>query len=510
MASVTKIKEACELDLVKFAHLVQPNRSYGEIHKSIFRRWMQKFDDGIDNIGLLMPRDHQKSHQAAVLACWVITKDPTATILYVSSTAALAEAQLRAICDIMESPIYQKYWPDMIHPDKGRREKWTNSEIIVDHPSRKIEGVRDPTIKAVGITGTNTGFHCDYMFLDDVVEPNNVYTETGRRDVAARYSQLASIEGTSGRSIVVGTKYHPADLYTELVNMKEPILDEDDNVIGEQPVFDFQIEVVEEDGEFLWPRTARSDGKQFGFNAKILARKKAKYLDKTQFFAQYYQETNHSESNRLTEGSFQYYDRKHLKMTTGDWKFNDRILNIYASIDFAFTISKRSDFTAIVVIGVDYDNNIYVLDIDRFKTDRIQGIFEKVADLHSKWHFTKLRAEVNGAQGMIAKDLKDRLKKEGMFLSIDTHSPSRHDGNKAERIAAVLEPRYENGAIWHFEGGNTPILEEEIMLARPAHDDVKDALAAAVEIARPPMRRSKGKQTNVVELFHPKFGGAMF
>ena len=78
---------------------------------------------------------------------------------------------------------------------------------------------------------------------------------------------------------------------------------------------------------------------------------------------------------------------------------------------------------------------------------------------------------------------------------------------KEERIAAVLEPRYDNNAIWHFKGGYTPMLEEELILARPPHDDLKDALACAIEIAIPPRARKekRTKQNNVI--FHSRFGG---
>ena len=509
MAIATKVRELAEADLKSFAKLINPKRVYGQIHLDVYDKMQEAIIGEVENLAVLMPRDHQKSHQAAVACLWALTRDPTSTHLYISSTAALAEAQLRAIKDMIESPIYTKYWPSMIHRDVKKRAKWTNDQILVDHPSRKDELVRDPSIKAVGLTGSITGFHANYMWLDDMVEPNNAYTETGRADVRARYSQLASIETTGSRSIVVGTKYHPADLYTDLRDMVEPILDDKDDVVGERNVYEFKVEVVEEDGVFLWPREARTDGKLYGFNAKELARKKAKYLDKTQFYAQYYQETNHADSNRLSYKDFQYYDPKFITRSMGGWKFKEHGLNIYASIDFAFTLSKRSDFTAIVVIGIDSSGNIYVLDIDRFKTDKIQGLFDKVAELHSKWQFNKLRAEINGAQGMIASDLRDRLKQEGMRLSIDTHSPSRHEGSKSERIAAVLEPRYENGSMWHLKGGNTPVLEEELMKARPAHDDVKDALASAVEIARAPMRRGN-RDNKVVDMFHPRFGGVTY
>jgi hypothetical protein len=126
--------------------------------------------------------------------------------------------------------------------------------------------------------------------------------------------------------------------------------------------------------------------------------------------------------------------------------------------------------------------------------------------MHSKWGFRKLRTEVSIAQDIIANDLADRIRKNGNSLSIDKHRPTRNDGNKLERIAAVLEPRYDNSTIWHRKGGYTNILEEELVLARPAHDDIKDALACAVEIAIPPAKRRIEDKSNVIQ-FNSRFGG---
>ena len=182
---------------------------------------------------------------------------------------------------------------------------------------------------------------------------------------------------------------------------------------------------------------------------------------------------------------------------------------MYASIDFAFSLNKKADYTAVVVIGVDCDNRVYVLDIDRFKTDKINSYFKSISELHSKWSFKKLRAEVTVAQAVIARDLKDRVREEGLRLSIDEYRPSRHEGRKEERIAAALEHRYENQDMIHFKGGYTEILEEELVLSRPAHDDVKDALASAVEIAIKPksLRNRDEFLSNVVNIRKNRFGG---
>lgn len=504
--SKDEIRKLAESNLNIFARLVNPNRVYGEIHDEVFSWWMECGERGIDNTGVLLPRDHQKSHCAAVKAAWLITRDPSKTILYVSATSALAEKQLKAIKDILTSDIYRRYWPEMIHPEEGKREKWTTTEICVDHPVRKREAVRDSTVFAAGLTTNITGFHATDVFLDDMVVPNNAYTEEGRDKVTKQYSQLASIETTGATETVVGTRYHPSDIYNDLMTMTEPEFDNEGNIIGERNVYEFMVKAVETDGQFLWPKEAREDGKVFGFDHKELARKKAKYLDKTQFFAQYYNDPNDPESRRLSYDRFQYYDRRHVRQEYGRWFFKDRPLNVYAAIDFAFSLNKKADYTAIVVIGIDPDGYIYVLDIDRFKADRISVYFDHLVDLHTKWDFKKLRAEVTVAQSIICNDLKDRIRQEGLRLSIDEHRPTRNEGVKEERIAAILEPRYDNQSVFHFKGGYTPVLEDELVMARPAHDDIKDCLASVVEMAIPPKARRERESKNVIK-FNKRFGG---
>ncbi len=267
---------------------------------------------------------------------------------------------------------------------------------------------------------------------------------------------------------------------------------------------------VEVENIFIWPKMIRADGKQFGFDMQVLARIRAEYSDRIQFYAQYYNDPNDPGSNRINRDRFQYYDKKYLKQKEGYWFFKNKKLNVYASIDFAFSLSKKSDYTAIVVIGVDDEGFIYILDIDRFKSDKILEYFEHIAALHSKWEFKKLRAEVTVAQAVIVRDLKDRLREEGLRLSIDEYRPTRSQGTKEERIAAALEHRYDNMSVWHFKGGYIDVLEEELILSRPPHDDVKDALASVVEIAVKPKKARYSEDFQNVVQFNSRFGGVAF
>lgn len=497
-----ELKKLAENDLVAFIGIVAPYICLGDVHIELIS-WLTR-EDKKDNQLVLLPRGHMKSRLVAFLAAWWITRKPEETILYVSDTAGLAESQLGLIKQIIDSPIYRKFWPEMVHADEGKRQRWTTSEIMVDHPQRKLEGVRDPTVKAVGLTGSTTGFHASKVILDDLVTPSNAYSVDGRKKVADLYSQLASIENPGAQEVVVGTRYHPKDLYDTLISMTERIGEDEE----EENVYEVFQRVVETNGEFLWPKTQRSDGKYFGFDDKILARIKAKYVDYAQFFAQYYNNPNNSDDNATDSSRFQYYERKFLREEEGSWFFKDSKLNVYAAIDFAFSLKKQADYTAIVVIGIDSDHNRYVLDIDRFKTDSISTYFEHILKAHTKWGFRKMRAEVTVAQQAIVRSLKDNyIKPRGLLLSIDEHRPSRADGDKEERISAILEPLYTNMQVWHYRGGNCQSLEEELVLRRPPHDDIKDSLANACAIAVAPKKYLTGNMQNNVVKFHSRFGG---
>jgi len=314
---------------------------------------------------------------------------------------------------------------------------------------------------------------------------------------------------------VVGTRYHPNDLYADLMNMEIEEFDELGNIKHAIPLFEKMEEAVESigdgSGEYLWPKQQRTDGKWFGFDQEVLAKKRAQYLNKTHFRAQYYNDPHDVGSSVFKRDLFQYYEAGFLSSRDGRWYFKGERLNVVAAVDFAFTIGKRSDYSCVVVLGIDGRNNYFVLEIDRFKTDKISEYFEHILKLYNKWGFRKIRAEVTSAQQTIVKDLKDNyVRPLGISLAVDEYRPTRFLGAKEERIMAALEPKYANRQIWHYMGGNCQVLEEELLFANPAHDDVKDALASAVDFAygQAPLNTFHLQKINMPTYqYHAKFGG---
>lgn len=511
MANIDDIREAAEMDLLTFIRLIAPHRILGRCHEELCRWWCR--DDAKSHQMVLLPRDHQKSAMVAYRVAWEITRNPAVNILYVSATTNLAEKQLKFIKDILTCKIYKRYWPNMVEENENNRERWTTSEFSVDHPKRKAEGVRDPTVFTAGLGTAITGLHCNIAVLDDVVVQENAYIRDGREDVKTQYSLLASVETTDAKEWVVGTRYHPADLYNDLTEMVEEVYNEQGEITASRTVYEIYQREVEDagdgSGEFIWPRMQRKDGKWFGFNREVLARKRAQYLDRTQFYAQYYNNPNDPGNEAIGSALFQYYDRRLLEERGGTWYIGETRLRTFAAMDFAYSLKQSADFTSIVVVGADDENRIYILDINRFKTNRVSEYFENILKSQGRWKYNKIRCETTAAQAIIVEELRNNyVRKAGIPLSIDSFSPTRNQGSKEERIDAQLRPRYEAQSIWHYKAAIIDELEQELKQSKPKHDDVKDALAMAVGIAMSPLNqvggRSKPKPT---VQYNSRFGG---
>lgn len=499
-----QIKEAAEADLAAYIRLVDKNRVLGHVHLDVIRWWERQ--DKRDHQLLLLPRDHMKSALVAFRVAWRLAKDPTLRVLYISSTSNLAEKQLGFIKSILSSPVHQRFWPDHINPEEGSRRKWTEKEIMLDHPLRDEHLIRDPSVFCAGLTTSVTGMHCDIAVLDDIVVFENAYTKEGRDKVKSQYSLLASIEGADAEEWVVGTRYHPKDLYGDMLEMVEDVYDKNGEVVDSVPIYEVFERAVEEEGVFLWPRQQRSDGKWFGFDRSILEKKRGQYLDRKQFRAQYYNDPSDPEGSGIKYDQFRYWEGNLLTRREGWWYYNGLKLNLTAAIDFAYSTARKADYSCLVVTGEDPDGNVFVLDIDRFKSDaKISDYYKCILRTFQKWGYRKIAMETTVAQKAIVNELKNTyLMPNGINIKIIDTRPVK---NKEERIAAVLEPRYDQQMVYHAKGGNWEILEEELVNQNPAHDDVKDALTMAIEHSVRPQRVAFNtfKKQNVY--YHPRFGG---
>lgn len=508
------MRERLLSDFWFFIRAVNPHYVYGDVHERMckfFQRYKvfgRANSDEVNKFLALIPRAHLKSHIIANFCAWAILRDPELIVTYVSASSRLSKLQLTAIKNSLTSPTVMALFPEYIHSDEGKRTVWNQNEIRIDH-WKAAGDVRDPTVTAVGVDSIATGTHCDILIFDDLVVPEN-NTEVGREKVKETYSFYNSILNPGGFCAAVGTRYHGGDIYNTMKEESYELYGDDGiEIIGVQPAWDILEEQVETDGVFIWPATRDKDAdKVFGFNNQILARIRASYTSQAAFKSQYYNNPNSGDEDRIDRSKFQYWNQRLLEQKNGYWYYNDRRLNLFTAIDFAYSNNKRSDNSAIVVIGMDYAKNIYVLDMVQFKTTNMGRYIDEIKLLHSKWEFRRMRAETSAAQQVIVGTVKEAFRDAGLPISIEEFKPTRHDGAKEARMAAVLEPVYEEGRVLHPKHGLVNILEDQLVQERPSRDDLKDALANAIATAFPPKQlKEQDASRNKLQRRAGRFGG---
>ena len=484
-----ELREFFQGSLFEFAKYINPTYMYGDVHETIFG-WLSDPESGRNQL-LLIPRGHLKSHCIAVWVVWTITKEPWTSIIYLSGNATLCEVQLAAIKGMLTSKQYRKLWPEMLEEKKSLRDKWTGNEFNVDHPMRAAMGTRDYTVAIRTIGSANTGLHCDYLVGDDIVTDTNAYTQAGRDEVKNGFGAFVGIKNADAKTKVVGTRYHPADIYNDFLESETPVLDEEGNIIGTMPSWEVVQAVVEDsgrgNGNFLWPKTKSPvTGKWYGFDTKTLAEKKSDYISlgrSAWFWSQYYNEPNDPGSNRVDEESFLYFNPDKLIRIGRSWYYDNKKLFIAAGMDVAFSEegNKQADYSALAVTGMDWEGFVYILALIQYKTLNSATHYKNVIDLYEKWHWSVLKIETNNGGKLIDKEIKKNLRMNGKTMKIISKAKGKEDGTKLERYAITLEPRYEQGVIYHHRGGLMSEYEEQLKKARPKHDDLKDAVCDAIE-----------------------------
>jgi hypothetical protein len=519
-------RKDCESHLFFYAQVIFPDRYFGDVHREYFNFFQSSLESAIEkgretNDAALMPRDHQKSFCLAVAVSWAVTKYPWFTVAYVSSNPQLAQDQLGVIKNIFQSEIHRELWPLMLNYVKGRtgeyehkpKGTWTQDGIDVDHPERPL-GEKDRTIKATSARSTNTGGHYKLIAFDDLVTDENYDSQAGRDEIKRAYRSFSKIATTGSIKWMVGTRYLPNDLYGELKETFVPIHDEVGNVIEEKPLWNWFEKVVEDSkyfdgsGTFLWPRTQMPDGKWYGFDRQILSTKRAESLgDESLYGGQYYNNPEVGTANKIAKSNFMYIQPNLLENRQNKWFYGNKELKLACGMDLAFSEAgnkkqqKKRDHTAIAVIAWDAEGYLYILALERFQTAKAEVYYDKLQELHTYWDFREATVETNAGGAVVANYIQDEIRKEGHTLVIKHQHKNQREGLKEERNSQLFEPLYRQKSVYHTKGGYTRLLEEELTLAKPSHDDLMDAVWIAVSnskrLAKPKFATNKNERSVV-------------
>lgn len=112
-------------------------------------------------------------------------------------------------------PWLRAVWPDACPPE-NTRDFGTASRFSLPWVPSGVKS--DPTYRAIGLTGTDTGRHPDLDVGDDLVTEEHL-SRTVRDDAKARYQAKRYQQGAEHcRELNTGTPYHRMDLWSMMIN----------------------------------------------------------------------------------------------------------------------------------------------------------------------------------------------------------------------------------------------------------------------------------------------------
>jgi predicted phage terminase large subunit-like protein len=396
---------------------------------------------------ILLPRGSFKSSISTI--CWPIwrfLRNPDIRILVDSEVLENSQRFLNQMHTHLIKPSFQEMFGNLL----DSKERITAREFTIN--TRVSKQLKEPTVYATGIGTVNVGMHYDLIIADDLHSEKNVGTKDQIDKVIAHYRLLLSLLEPNGQLVIIGTRWHFADLY-------DYILEE------EAEGWDIYIEkAIRKDGSLFFPNRLT---KEF---LDEMRRAQSAYL----FSCQYQNEPVSEETQAFRKEYFKYWGNEAEPYPSQD---NSRILlNLYLIIDRAFSTKEAADYTGICVAGVSSSNNIYVLEAERKKCG-LQALTDRVDQLMDKYgssRFRKVCIETINFEET-SQFFQERMRKSNKFYILERLVP-QGKMSKEGRIREGLQARYANGSVFHRK--RMIDLEDELMrFPNGTHDDLIDALA---------------------------------
>lgn len=436
-----------QVDLEKFTEAL--GYTNAPLHKAIYEKLS---NSEVKRLLIIMPPGHGKSTCATVnYTLWAVGCNPNLRIIVASHTRDFVASFIREITAQMSSDEYIRRFGDL-KPVKPN--KWTQNELIVNRTVIQ----KDPTFTALGTEQATIGRRADIIICDDIIDEDYASSEVLRQSVKTWFKKelLTRLE-PEGRVVVIGTRWHFADLYDDL--LKE--VDENNKPLWERLVFP----VWDESMNVLWPEKWPLE--------TILARKAE--IGSVSFSAQYLCDPTPIEGAIFKAGWLHYWHETNEDPAKHIFKlppFNT--LRIYQGWDLAISEDPTADWTVGVTLGFSQDGYAYLLDYYRGHLD-FPAQIKQVEAQAAAWKPYRIAIEANAYQLSLPQWLRQGL------LPVVAIKQSK---NKVARLTE-LAPYFENGTI-RINPKHEELLLEYLQFPKGAHDDILDALHIAFSTAKEP------------------------
>lgn len=419
-------------------------------HDWIFQRCREVQNDPDDRLDL-WAREHYKSTIITyALTIQDILNDPDITVGIFSHTRPIAKGFLRQIKREFEGNTFlRNLFSDILWDNpQAQAPKWSEDDGLI---VKRKANPKEATIEAWGLVdGQPTSKHFDRLVYDDVVTEKSVTTPEMMRKTTDALALSYNLGAREGRRRFIGTRYHYNDTYKTIIDRRTV-------------------------NERIYPATVNGEveGEPVLLTREQLAEKR-RDMGPYIFGCQMLQDPKADETQGFKTEWIKTYE---LSQTLSG-------MNQYILVDPASEKKKTNDYTSIMVVGLNADQNHYVVDMIRDRLNLTQR-GDAVFSLHRKWQPLQVGYEKYGMMADI-EYLNDRMGRENYRFDITELGGQQPKNDRIKRLI----PDFEQGRIWfptrcmktNYEGEtldltNAFVEEEYKPFPVGLHDDMLDALS---------------------------------
>ena len=418
------------------------------LHKVVARDLEAVERGDIRRLIFCMPPRHGKTEIATKrLAAWFMGRHPEQQVIVGTYNDVLANRFGEETRNILRSKQFRQVFPNCVLSRGGE----SKTEMMTTAGGRLIFAGR-----GTGITGSGANI----LLLDDLFKDAAEARSQATRDAAWEWFTRAALTRLMGKKLVIitMTRWHSDDIIGRLTDPNNPFYDkleaEKWKIIRLPAVAEDDDPLGRTAGEALWPEAHSLDD--------LLAFQRVDPLG----FAALYQQ-------RPTVADGVLFRRENMQMYKSQDLPED--LRIYCASDHAVATNQRNDFTALVKVGVDKQNNIWVIDVLRAKMTSDRAVESMLAMASGPSKPLLWWAERGHISKSIGPFLRKRMLETGTYINLVEVTPATDKEQRAQSIAARVamgKVYFPSDKLW-----TEALIDELLAFPNGVNDDQVDALA---------------------------------
>ena len=187
-------------------------------------RWITSINNSIETGGqllILSPPRHGKTELLIHFAIYQICKNPNVRIMWVGGNEDIAKNSVSSVLDTLESNarLKEDFCGPMgsFKPRTRTGKSWSKNGFTVS--TRTVHGIKSPTMIGIGKGGKILSRDCDIIIADDIEDHASTAQPSARRNTKTWWTTtLASRKEEHTSMLVIGSRQHPEDLYSALID----------------------------------------------------------------------------------------------------------------------------------------------------------------------------------------------------------------------------------------------------------------------------------------------------